>query len=74
MPQELKVGSSYRHYKGNLYKVLSIAKHSETLEEMVVYECLYDNPDGKIWVRPLKMFLENITKDGKTFPRFKLQK
>ena len=44
--------------------------HSETLEDMVVYEALYDNPVGKIWVRPLKMFQEKVEKDGKLVDRF----
>ena len=70
--REIKIGGIYTHYKGKRYKVLSLAKHSETLEDLVVYECLYDNPRGKIWVRPKKMFLEDVARDGKTFPRFKL--
>jgi hypothetical protein len=70
--QEIKIGGIYKHYKGNKYKVLSLGKHSETLEELVIYECLYVNPKGKIWARPREMFFENITKDGKTFPRFEL--
>lgn len=61
----------YQHYKGHFYKVLAEGKHSETLEEMVIYECLYDNPEGKIWVRPKKMFLEKVIVDGKKVPRFK---
>ncbi len=61
----------YKHSKtGNLYKVLYVAKHSETLEEMVVYECLYDNPESKIWVRPKKMFLEEVEIKGQKLPRF----
>jgi hypothetical protein len=60
----------YKHYKGKRYEVLGMAKHSETLEDMVVYKQLYD--DGGLWVRPLKMFLENIEVDGKIMPRFKL--
>lgn len=67
--EKLKLGK-YKHYKGNFYKVLGIAKHSETLEELVVYEALYDNPRSKLWVRPLKMFLEEIEANGKKFPRF----
>lgn len=59
----------YQHYKGNKYKVVGIAKHSETLEELVVYQALYNN--NQIWVRPLKMFIENVTVDGKKIPRFK---
>jgi hypothetical protein len=66
------VGSLYKHFKGNKYKVIAIAKHSETLEEYVVYEALYDNPRGKIWIRPRAMFEEEVTKDGKNFPRFEL--
>lgn len=60
----------YRHYKGMLYKVHRIVKHSETLEDLVYYETLYDNPTGTFWVRPLKMFLEKVTVDGKTMDRF----
>lgn len=66
----LKLGR-YQHYKGNFYRVIGIAKHSETLEELVVYEALYENPDGKLWVRPLKMFLEKVEINGKKVPRFK---
>ena len=58
----------YRHFKGNEYEVLYIAKHSETMEEMVVYKALYG--EGGVWVRPLDMFCEEITRDGKTFKRF----
>lgn len=66
----LKLGI-YRHSKkGTLYRVLSIAKHSETLEDLVVYEALYDNPTSKIWVRPLQMFLEDVEINGKKVPRF----
>jgi hypothetical protein len=58
----------YRHYKGNEYEVIGIAKHSETLEAMVVYRPLYG--EGGLWVRPAAMFAENVTIDGKTQPRF----
>ncbi|MBE6878006.1 MAG: DUF1653 domain-containing protein [Ruminococcaceae bacterium] len=58
----------YRHFKGNEYEVLYIAKHSETLEEMVVYRALYG--EKGVWVRPLGMFCEEITRDGRTFKRF----
>ena len=68
--QELKIGGIYRHYKGNLYKVLTVAKHSETEEELVVYEALYEN--GRIWARPKKMFLEQVTVNGKLLNRFSL--
>lgn len=67
---DLKIGK-YQHYKGNFYKVIGVAKHSETLEDLVVYETLYDNPRSKLWVRPLKMFTENVIIDGKEMPRFK---
>lgn len=60
----------YRHYKGNLYLVLGTGKHSETLEEMVVYVALYESSESQIWVRPAGMFLETIEFEGKTQPRF----
>ena len=63
----MKLGK-YRHFKGNEYEVLAIANHSETLEKMVVYKALYG--DMEIWVRPLSMWEEEITRDGKTFKRF----
>ena len=58
----------YRHFKGNEYEVLYIAKHSETMEDMVVYRALYG--EGGIWVRPASMWNETVTRDGKTFRRF----
>ena len=58
----------YRHFKGNLYRVLHIAKHTETLEDMVVYQAMYGDRD--IWVRPKDMFEEVIERDGKIFRRF----
>lgn len=63
----IKLGK-YRHFKGNEYEVIAIAKHSETLEEIVVYKALYG--DGDIWVRPAKMWDETIERDGKTLKRF----
>lgn len=63
----LKLGK-YRHFKGKEYEVIGIAKHSETLEEMVVYRALYD--EGQIWARPTKMFLEEVEVDGKKISRF----
>lgn len=60
-------GRLFRHYKGNLYKKLGIARHSETLEELVLYETLYENDLGKLWVRPRKMFEENLPTGS---PRF----
>ncbi len=58
----------YRHFKGNEYEVIAIAKHSETLEELVVYRALYG--DGEVWVRPMKMWNETVERDGKTVERF----
>ncbi|OGF20691.1 hypothetical protein A2316_02815 [Candidatus Falkowbacteria bacterium RIFOXYB2_FULL_38_15] len=63
----LKLGK-HRHYKGKEYEVIGVAKHSETLEELVVYRALYD--ERQIWVRPLKMFLEEVEADGKKISRF----
>ena len=63
----------YRHFKGNFYEVLGVARHSETLEEFVLYKALYDSKDfGKnaLWIRPKKMFLEKVKKDGKEIKRF----
>ena len=61
----------YQHYRTrNLYKVIGVAKHSETLEELVVYEALYDNTEGRLWVRPKKMFLEDVEVNGQKVPRF----
>jgi len=71
MVNDLILGGVYQHYKGKNYIVRDIAKHSETLEFMVIYECLYDNAEGKTWVRPLHMFLESVLVDGKNVPRFK---
>ena len=60
----------YRHYKGNLYQVLHTARHSETEETLVVYRCLYG--EYGVWVRPIEMFRESVTVDGKLMPRFEL--
>lgn len=60
----------YKHYKGNKYLVIGLSKHSETLEPHVVYVSLYDNPESKMWVRPQKMFFENVSVNGVTQPRF----
>lgn len=64
---EIKPGK-YRHFKGNEYRVLALAKHSETLEPMVVYQALYG--ERGIWVRPACMWNEEIERDGKRFLRF----
>lgn len=58
----------YRHFKGNEYEVLGVARHSETLEDMVVYRALYG--DGELWVRPAAMWSETVEKDGYRGPRF----
>lgn len=63
----------YEHYKGKRYEVIDLAIHTETLEPMVIYKALYkgDFPPGTLWVRPLAMFKENVTVDGKLVPRFR---
>lgn len=67
----MKLGK-YQHSKtGNFYKVIGVAKHSETLEDLVIYEALYENPKSKLWVRPIKSFLEEVEINGKKLPRFK---
>lgn len=64
---EIKTGR-YRHFKGNEYEVIGVAKHSETLEPMVVYRALYG--DGEFWVRPVSMWNDTVTRDGVTRRRF----
>ncbi len=65
--EEIQSGR-YRHYKGNEYEVLGTARHSETLEEMVVYRALYG--EYGLWVRPKSMWFETIERDGKKMRRF----
>lgn len=65
MPQEKEI---YKHHKGNRYEVIAIAKHSESLEELVIYRDV-SSPE-KIWVRPLGMWNETVEVEGKTMPRF----
>jgi len=67
---DIKVSELYQHFKGNTYKVICVAKHSETLEPLVVYKAMYD-VDNKYWVRPLSMWNELVKVDGKEVPRFK---
>ena len=64
---DLKPGV-YRHFKGNLYRLIGIASHSETLEPMVVYQALYG--EKGLWVRPAEMWSETVNKDGYCGPRF----
>lgn len=65
----IKLGK-YRHYKGHQYKVISLAKDESTLEDVVIYEALYDNPVSKVWTRKLKNFTEEIEVGGRKVPRF----
>lgn len=64
---DIKLGK-YRHFKGNEYEVIGIAKNSETLEETVVYRALYG--ENGLWVRPASMWNETVERDGKTYKRF----
>ncbi len=64
---EIKLGK-YRHFKGKEYEVIGVAKHSETLEDLVVYRALYE--DGGLWVRPASMWNEEVERDGKRYKRF----
>jgi hypothetical protein len=66
-PFSLKPGI-YQHYKGPQYKVFYVATHSETDEQLVIYQALYG--EYGMWARPLSMFLETVEKDGHTIPRF----
>ena len=65
--EDIKKGR-WRHFKGNEYEVLGVAKHSETLQPMVVYRALYG--EGGLWVRPAAMWTEHVTRDGYDGPRF----
>ncbi|MBL9201841.1 MAG: DUF1653 domain-containing protein [Opitutaceae bacterium] len=67
LPAEPRAGV-YRHYKGNPYRVIGLARHSETLEPLVVYEALYG--ERGLWVRPAAMFAETVVSEGKSVPRF----
>jgi hypothetical protein len=66
---ELKIGQIWRHYKGKNYKILLFCKHSETGEELVVYQ---REEDGNIYARPMDLFFQNAEWEGKTVPRFTL--
>lgn len=65
---EIKLGE-YEHFKGKRYRLVGVGKHSETLEDYVVYQPLYKA--GGLWIRPLKMFFEEVEREGKRFPRFR---
>lgn len=74
MPKSVIKPGIYLHYKNKKYRVIGVARHSETLEELVIYQQLYESddfPKGTFWVRPEKMFLEKAVIDGKKVPRFK---
>ncbi|MFH0837214.1 MAG: DUF1653 domain-containing protein [Candidatus Aenigmatarchaeota archaeon] len=66
---EIKAGI-YEHFKGRRYRVIGIVKHSETMEDLVLYEPLYES-EHKLWVRPVNMFLESVLHNGKKVPRFR---
>ncbi len=68
----IQIGATYKHYKGNYYKVIALAKHSETLEDMVIYSAQYagDFPFGQVWARPAAMWEELVN----GVPRFQLVK
>ena len=59
--QEISIGKKYRHYKGNLYQIIALAKHSETLDEMIIYKSL---KDGAVWARPKSMWNEIVDDNG----------
>ena len=65
------IGRTFRHFKGNRYRLEGYAKDSETTEEVVIYRQLYG--EGSLWVRPAKMFFETIERDGKMIKRFELE-
>ena len=71
MENKLNLGI-YEHYKGRRYELIGIAKHSETLEDVVVYRALYG--DGQMWVRPFSMFIEDVEVNEEKIPRFKFLK
>ncbi len=72
--QNVRVWEVYRHYRWTIYKIIGIWKHSETLEDLVIYEALYDNPVSKIWCRPLSNFTEEILIQNKKIKRFEIVK
>lgn len=71
MENKIQLGK-YRHYKGSMYEVIGVAKHSETLEELVIYRALYG--ENELWARPINMFLEEVEVNGQKVPRFEFIK
>ncbi|MBA3816426.1 MAG: DUF1653 domain-containing protein [Parachlamydiaceae bacterium] len=69
LAKTIVIDGLYEHYRGLCYQVLAVARHSETLKELIVYQALYGEKD--VWVHPLAMFLENVTVEGKSQSRFK---
>ena len=71
---KIKIGANYKHYKNHtLYKVIALAKDSETLQDIVVYEALYPNPLSRVWTRPYHEWTEEVTNEkGETVQRFSL--
>ena len=70
MKTEIRPGQIWRHFKGGVYRVLYLAKHSETGEELVIYT--KNDSGGTVWARPASMWLETVERDGKSQPRFEL--
>jgi len=68
---EIIPGAIYQHYKGKQYRVIGVGKHSESLEDVVLYEALYENSLGRLWCRPLEMWSQLVEVDGQQVPRFK---
>ncbi|ASD64874.1 DUF1653 domain-containing protein [Bdellovibrio bacteriovorus] len=68
---DIVAGGIYQHYSGKQYRVIGVGRHSESLDEMVFYESLYNNSVGRLWCRPLPMWNEIVEVDGQKVPRFK---
>ena len=68
MNEEKKIEGRYRHFKGSIYEVICVAKHSETLEDMVIYRSVTE--PQKVWARPLSMWNETVEHEGLTVKRF----
>jgi len=69
--KKIKIGGIYKHFKGNKYQVIGIAKDSDTLRNVIVYKAMYG--DGNLWVRKEEEFLDEVERDGKKFIRFELE-